>query len=614
MKYTYKPQDYIDQLISYNELESLSFSPNDSYEFIILKLEERSKKKRTIALVADNIISEYIEPYEKDISKLTSDDVKELEEFAEKLYPDGKMFTEIKVTDFGVFYRLQNILVDYYKLKGDTSKLLFMLSRKSLAYLYLVNGHSFVFQESPFRKDCLDLIHLLDSDEIDEAGKQKLRILLVREITTSDDHFATEELQLVFDKVRSSASSNMPIRECFNHYILCETILQLFREHSIWAKRHNVKVDIEKNRSLIESAIKYVDEVAKKIPQIDVNMELATYKATANFFLGNITLDELLNILDEVQNRLYKSDNPFDKARGLGSTNNYYLNILYSFSPLPKDEIIRISKNRINEILPKLLGIKRLNNNVQFNRYMVEFLNAASLTGDFDEFSQIILDSTVYADKALFIHTMMVKEMSMVIFDYLIEASPDVFNGVAGKDTDYIINHKDEMKELLKECCMFHDIGKFFMLDIVENSMRKLTDDEFMLIKNHPLNFTNIYQMTNAFDERVKCIHDCGLTHHLWHDESGGYPNVHHTKNLPFVDIITISDSIDAATDFLGRPYGQGKSIDELISEFTSRAGSQYGPIATQALHNKSVRDKLEYLITEGRKDIYYHIYAFNKL
>ena len=120
--------------------------------------------------------------------------------------------------------------------------------------------------------------------------------------------------------------------------------------------------------------------------------------------------------------------------------------------------------------------------------------------------------------------------------------------------------------------------------------------------------------MNDNLNERVKCIRDCALTHHLWHDGSKGYPNVSHTKNRPYVDILAIADSIDAATDFLGRPYNSGKTIDELIEEFKSRAGSQYGKEATDALSNKEVRDKLEYLITEGREDIYYRIYAFNKI
>ena len=614
MNYTYKPKDYIDQLVLNNELDSMHFSSEDSYEYVISKLEERSKKKRAIGDIANTIIKEYLERYEKDIMALTEEDVILLEEFSELLFPNGKMYTEVKINDFGIFYRLQKILLKHYELKGDKSKTIYTMNRLSLGFMYLVNAHAFIGQESPIHKSCLDLIPLLDSNEIDETAKSKLLILLVRETISSDDHFAQDELKRVFDIIRSHASNEMTLNERFNHFLLCTNILQLFREHCIWAKKHNVKVDIKKYKPFIEETISYMHEMAARIPEVDLRTEVNTCQVTCDYFIGNITLEEMLEKLDEIQNHAYQKNDPIAQARGLCSVNNYYLNILYRFSSLPKDEIIRISRNRIHDILPKLLNISRLVNNVSFNRFIVEFLSAASLTGDFDEFAQIILESTVYADKALFIHTTMVKEMSRAIFDWMIKTNPEAFNGVAGHDKEYIKNHKEEMRELLSDCCMFHDIGKFFMIDIVENSMRKLTDDEFMLIKNHPLHFNDIYQMNDRLDERVSCIRDCALTHHLWHDGTKGYPNIPHTKNRPFVDILAIADSIDAATDFLGRPYNSGKTIDELIMEFKSRAGSQYGKEAIDALLNKEVRDKLEYLITEGRKDIYYHIYAFNKI
>lgn len=39
-----------------------------------------------------------------------------------------------------------------------------------------------------------------------------------------------------------------------------------------------------------------------------------------------------------------------------------------------------------------------------------------------------------------------------------------------------------------------HDIGKPCCLDFVNNSSRNLTDEEFEIIKEHPLNFSKIYQ------------------------------------------------------------------------------------------------------------------------
>ena len=93
-----------------------------------------------------------------------------------------------------------------------------------------------------------------------------------------------------------------------------------------------------------------------------------------------------------------------------------------------------------------------------------------------------------------------------------------------------------------------------------------------------------------------------------------GYPYTRHTYNRPFVDILAIADSIDAATDIYGRPYRTTKSLDDLIEEFIKGQGTRYGVEPVEALKDQEVKEKLQYLITEGRKEIYYQIYAFNKV
>ena len=63
MKYTYPVEEYINQLKEYTELESMTFSPEDSRECVISKLEERSSKKRVISDIANKMISEYVETF-----------------------------------------------------------------------------------------------------------------------------------------------------------------------------------------------------------------------------------------------------------------------------------------------------------------------------------------------------------------------------------------------------------------------------------------------------------------------------------------------------------------------------------------------------------------------
>ena len=616
MQYTYPIGEYVTQLKLYNELESMTFSPEDSRETVLSALEERSARKRGISDVANTMIREYVETFEKNPEAMTQEDADVLDAFADLLYPDGKTAGAVGATDYGIYYRITRILVAYYRTKGDPDRYVFVLNRCSNGHMLLVNGHAFSPKDSLFLDECIALSDkYLDGDEIGEKAKTKLFALLAREVICGEDHFPVGRLRLVFDMLNAHKHTPRTPYETLCMVFFCTTALQLFREHCIWAKDHGVAVDVKTARPLIRELCQALKDMISEYPSLNGNGDITVFLLSADYFTGEITLDEMMDRFTELQRAASEKPDPTLQAQGLGLFNHLYLNMFYRFSDLPKEEIYRISRDRVRDVLPKLMNVTRQVNNVMFNRYIVEFLNAASLTGSFDEFAQAILESTVYADKALYIHTVMVREMSRAIFDYLIGRTPECFDGVAGKDAAYVRAHADEMRRLLDECCMFHDIGKFFMLDIVENSMRRLTDDEFEIIQEHPGHFLHIYQIIDDTDERVLCIRDCALTHHLWHDGTRGYPkNASHTKNRPFSDILAIADGIDAATDFLGRPYTSGKTIDQLIGEFQAQSGTHYGPEAASALSAPEVRDRLAYWITEGRKEIYYRIYTGRKI
>ena len=114
--------------------------------------------------------------------------------------------------------------------------------------------------------------------------------------------------------------------------------------------------------------------------------------------------------------------------------------------------------------------------------------------------------------------------------------------------------------------------------------------------------------------EELKCIRDCALLHHRWHNGQGGYPDIPTTKNMPFADILAIADSLDAATDSIGRPYGIGKTLDDLIGEFLEMGGTRYSREVAEVLAKPDVRDAVNEIITKRREEVNYRIYAFNEI
>lgn len=613
MNYTYPPAEYMKQLRAYNALEAMRFSPEDSREYVIAKLEERSAKKRAIAKVSNTMIREYVETFEKAPEKLTPEDADALMAFLEMLIPDG--IVKDLVTDYGIALRIARILAGYYRRQEDWNRYAIALNRCFLGYQLLVNAHSCALEDSPYVEESIALARWLDQAGLDARSRSKALLSLTYAPYMGNDQFPIDRFRTINEILLSHTQQPPTAFEEAVLGSLYSNILDHFQQHCIYARDHDAAIDLPGARPFLEQLCAWLREHLAQERTLGLDPKIIrAHLMISDFLLGNSPTETVLDGLTALQRAAVDSADPWEQVYGLALLNYYYLIILNRFSALPKPEIDRRSRERIREVMPRLKAVSHIVNNVYFNRYIFQFLNAASLTGSFDDCAEVILDTTVYADKALYIHTVMVREISRAIFDVMIDRMPEAFDGVAGHDAAYIRSHGPEMRQLLSDCCMFHDIGKFFILDIVENSMRRLTKEEFRLIRDHPVNFENIYRATGVEDERVRCIRDCALAHHVWHDGAGGYPDIPRTKNRPFVDILAIADGIDAATDFLGRPYKPGKTLEQLIGEFRAGAGTQYGPEAVSALGDPALLKRLEYLIGDGRKEINYQIYAFNEI
>ena len=103
------------------------------------------------------------------------------------------------------------------------------------------------------------------------------------------------------------------------------------------------------------------------------------------------------------------------------------------------------------------------------------------------------------------------------------------------------------------------------------------------------------------------------LGHHKWYDGKMGYPmDFDNTKSKYkiAIDIISIADSIDAATDILGRNYTLGKDFDSLLKELEDGAGVRYNPNIVKLISMDEVlKSKLRYLTKYGRERVYYEAY-----
>ena len=117
-----------------------------------------------------------------------------------------------------------------------------------------------------------------------------------------------------------------------------------------------------------------------------------------------------------------------------------------------------------------------------------------------------------------------------------------------------------------------HDIGKITIPDSILKKPGKLTDDEWVIMKNHTING---YQILRSAD-KYSNLADYALTHHeRW--DGHGYPKGLKGEDIPlFSRIIAIADAYEAMT--ADRPYRKAMDPKDAIKELNRCSGSQFDP------------------------------------
>lgn len=131
---------------------------------------------------------------------------------------------------------------------------------------------------------------------------------------------------------------------------------------------------------------------------------------------------------------------------------------------------------------------------------------------------------------------------------------------------------KQSVMDDLYLLAMLHDIGKIGVPFHIINKPGPLSDDEWEVMKKHPVIG---YQIAVASVD-LKPIAEGILNHHERFDGKG-YPNRVSGRDIPLIArIVSIIDAYDAITQ--DRPYRPKKSHEEAMIEIQKNAGTQFDP------------------------------------
>lgn len=212
---------------------------------------------------------------------------------------------------------------------------------------------------------------------------------------------------------------------------------------------------------------------------------------------------------------------------------------------------------------------------------------------------------------ATYFHSYMVEKIAASVAEEMLDAAPELFLTLPGYDSiEAVKAGREEILAMICRGARLHDLGKCDIASVIMLQSRKLLEDEFTCIKIHPDRGAKYLE---KYKEYEACTHMI-RGHHKTYDGTKGYPADFDNTTSPYrllIDLISISDSVDAATDILGRNYASGKDFGQLLEELKEGAGTRYNPdIVDRIAASPALIEKLTALTGKDRIDHCYEIYS----
>lgn len=384
--------------------------------------------------------------------------------------------------------------------------------------------------------------------------------------------------------------------------------LQAARNDDLRKEKPELYSDIVKG--VLESAefvYRHQEQIAKLKHQ-NVGPRTRYVYAAAQYHAGKIGAAEVLNsILDSVA----EADEADYSVNGLAGnlSLSVYANVYFDHSP---KQVQQAFQSRIQKTLDRIY------------RYLVNYPSDASIDPKLarrmaeltrerisqdESFRDHMMKYLLVCHAPTWVHSQMVAILTKAMTEQMIRVNPTALVGVLGTGSaEEVVRRAEEIERCAYRCGLYHDIGKSDVLNYITIYGRRLLDEEFEAIQYHPV--MSHFILNNFGDFWAES--EVALRHHLFYNERGGYP-----KNCPpcpastkmLVNLVTVADSMDAATDNVGRSYAASKEFPVLLQELRDGSGVRYCPEVVALFDSGAFSAELERTLTQNRREIYYTVY-----
>ena len=132
---------------------------------------------------------------------------------------------------------------------------------------------------------------------------------------------------------------------------------------------------------------------------------------------------------------------------------------------------------------------------------------------------------------------------------------------------------------------LLHDIGKIGVPDAILRKPAKLTDEEWVKMREHPTHGQQILRGIKFLEGAAKVV---AQHHEKW--DGSGYPLGLKTEEIDIcARIFSVADAFDAITS--DRVYRQGRPYEAAAGEMNEWSGRQFDPIVVEAFHRVPKED-----------------------
>ena len=175
-------------------------------------------------------------------------------------------------------------------------------------------------------------------------------------------------------------------------------------------------------------------------------------------------------------------------------------------------------------------------------------------------------------------------EQSLLAITHAVEAKDLYTKGHSERVAKYSemiarkMGYSDDDAKTLYTMALMHDVGKIGIPDAIINKPGALTDEEFKIIKSHPIIGADILKEVDAFEK----ISEIALNHHERVDGKG-YPNgLTEDEISDEVAIVSVADAYDAMTS--RRSYRDIMDQAEVRAEIKKGIGTQFKKRQAEAM------------------------------